>query len=229
MTSLKPVMLLLGAGANIGKAVATKFASSGYEVATAARSLEDGQPSPGRWTYKIDLNKPNGVADLFSKVSSQVGIPSVVIYNAAALTFPSDGNPLSVSVADIETALNINTVSMYAAAQQAVAGFEKLPKSILKTFLYTGNILNVAPMPKLISLGVGKAASAHIIQSLALGYSDKNYHFYYVDERKEDGSSVGTAVSGSAHAEHFFELAQQENQGPWNSTFVEGKGYVNFN
>ncbi|PVH79947.1 NAD(P)-binding protein [Cadophora sp. DSE1049] len=228
MTSIKPVVLLLGAGANIGKAVATKFASSGFNVATAARSLEDGQLSPGRWTFKIDLTKPNSVADLFTKVSNQVGIPSVVIYNAAALTFPSDGNPLSVSVADIETSLNINTVSMYAAAQQAVAGFEKLPKSVLKTFLYTGNILITAPRPLMISLGAGKAASAHVIQAAALGYSDKNYHFYYVDERKEDGSSAGTAVSGSAHADYFFGLAQQESQGPWNSTFVEGKGYVNF-
>jgi len=96
---------------------------------------------------------------------------------AAALTFPSDGNPLSVSVADIESSLNINTLSMYATAQQAVAGYEKLPKSVLKTFLYTGNILISAPRPLLISLGMGKAASAHVIRAAALGYNEQNYRY----------------------------------------------------
>ncbi|KAH7323456.1 putative short chain type dehydrogenase [Rhexocercosporidium sp. MPI-PUGE-AT-0058] len=228
MSSSKPLMLLLGAGANIGEAVAKKFASSGFNVATAARSLDNSHVSPGRWTYKIDLNKPEDVTNLFTKVSSEVGIPNVVIYNAAALAFPPDGHPLSVPVADIEGSLKINTISMYAAAQQAIAGFEKLPKSILKTFLYTGNMLNTTSMPMLISLGIGKSASAHIIQSAALAYSDKDYQFYYVDERKEDGSPMGTAVNGHAHAEHFFNLAGQEKQGPWDSTFVEGKGYVKF-
>lgn len=38
---------------------------------------------------------------------------------------------------------------------------------------------------------------------------------------------MGTAVSGPAHADYFFELAKQEHQGPWNSTLVGGKGYVN--
>jgi hypothetical protein len=52
--------------------------------------------------------------------------------------------------------------------------------------------------------------------------------FYYADERKEDGAPIGTAISGSAHANFYYELAQRKEQGPWDATFVEGKGYVDF-
>lgn len=110
------------------------------------------------------------LAPLLLELSLLTSIPI-----AAARTFPLDGNSLSVSVTDIETSLDINTLSMYATARQAVAGFEKLPKSVLKTFLYTGNILISAPRPLLISLGMGKAASAHVIQAAALGYNERNY------------------------------------------------------
>lgn len=81
MTSFKPLLLLLGAGANIGQAVEKKFLNSGYRVAIAARSLQERHPSPDIWSYKIDLNKPNDVVELFSKVSKDIGIPNVVIYN----------------------------------------------------------------------------------------------------------------------------------------------------
>lgn len=82
---------------------------------------------------------------------------------------------LSVSIRDMEISLAINTTSLFAAAQQAVAGFDKLPSSVPKSFLYTGNILNTTIMPALITLGVGKAASSHIIQSAATAYAEKDY------------------------------------------------------
>lgn len=228
MSSVKPLMLLLGSGSNIGQAVANKFEAAGYRVAIAARSIEERHDSTERWSYKIDLNKPDTVADLFVKVSKDIGIPSVVIYNAYSLVLPSGTHPFSISVKDFEVSLNVNTVSAYAAAKHAVDGFDKLPKSTLKSFIFTGNILNISPIPRLLALGVGKSASAHVIESAARAYAEKRYHFYYADERKEDGSPVGDAISGQAHADFFVELAGKAEQGPWLSTFVRDKGYVKF-
>lgn len=37
-----------------------------------------------------------------------------------------------------------------------------------------------------------------------------------------------TGVSGPAHAELYLSLAKSPEQGPWQQTFVEGKGYVEF-
>lgn len=54
------------------------------------------------------------------------------------------------------------------------------------------------------------------------------HRFYYADERTPDGSIVGRAIDGSAHAEFYVQLAESETQGPWLATFVKGKGYVEF-
>jgi hypothetical protein len=71
--------------------------------------------------------------------------------------------------------LTINTISLYATVKEALAGFDKLPSSDSKTFLYTGNILNVAPSPMFTTLGVGKTASAYIIEVASGSYSRKGY------------------------------------------------------
>lgn len=80
-SSTKPLLLLLGAGSNIGQAVSKKFLAGGYHVALAARSLPDRKISNQEWSYKLDLSNPSAVEDLFAKVSKDVGIPSVVIFN----------------------------------------------------------------------------------------------------------------------------------------------------
>jgi hypothetical protein len=52
--------------------------------------------------------------------------------------------------------------------------------------------------------------------------------FYFVDERTADGSSPFQGLNGQAHAEEFYSLATRGDQGPWEYTFVAGKGYVDF-
>ena len=84
-------------------------------------------------------------------------------------------NPLTLPLADFTRDFNINTTSVFVAAQQAVLGFEKLPDSASKTFIYTGNVLNTTTIAPLLSLGVGKSATAHIIESAAKAYADRGF------------------------------------------------------
>ncbi len=91
------------------------------------------------------------------------------------LPSPRGSHPFSISVKDFEASLKANTVSVYAAVKYAIEGFDKLPKSTHKSFMYTGNILNVSPIPRLVTLGVGKSASAHVIECAARAYDDKGY------------------------------------------------------
>jgi len=78
MTS--PVLLVLGAGPNIGVQVAKAFAAKGYKVALASRknhAVDDTQLH-----IPIDLNEPQSVAGVFETVKAKLGSsPSVVIYN----------------------------------------------------------------------------------------------------------------------------------------------------
>jgi len=52
--------------------------------------------------------------------------------------------------------------------------------------------------------------------------------FYYTDERKADGSAAYFDIDGEAHGELYIELAEAEEQGPWQQTFVKGVGYKKF-
>jgi hypothetical protein len=84
-------------------------------------------------------------------------------------------DPLSLPLADFMRDFTISTTSAFVAAQQAVLSFKELPDSAARTFIYTGNITNEMPLAPLLDLGVGKSATAHIIQSAAAAYKDKGY------------------------------------------------------
>ncbi|KAL9113213.1 MAG: hypothetical protein Q9227_002548 [Pyrenula ochraceoflavens] len=175
----KSVVLILGAGPRIGASVAETFASSGYEVAVASRSGNDTKGSKGFLSLKADFTKPDSIPALFDAVKTEFhAFPNVVIYNAAALTSPPNKDSLfSIAAESVASDLNVNTISPYVAAQQAVSGWETLPKDTKKTFIYTGNIMNVSivPMPPMLDLGMGKSASAFWIGLADAMYSAKGF------------------------------------------------------
>ena len=69
-------------------------------------------------------------------------------------------------------------MSLYAAASEAVKGFESLPKDDSKTFIFIGNKQSHGfVFPPMISLGMGKAAAAYLIASSAAEYSKKGFKY----------------------------------------------------
>lgn len=81
----------------------------------------------------------------------------------------------AVPLAEWTSILNINTVSPYAAAQEAVAGFRELPGDVLKTFIYTGNAAAHILSPIATTLTVGKVATANLIQNSAAAYEKEGF------------------------------------------------------
>ncbi|KAG6364699.1 hypothetical protein INS49_006303 [Diaporthe citri] len=225
MPSTSPIALIFGAGANVGQNVGRAFAAKGYRIALVSRSLKEEDSSSSKVHIRGDFTDPASIAEIFSKVKSQLGTPSVVVYNAAAATRQDAKNPLGLPLKDFVRDFSVNTTSAFVAAQQAVLAFEQMPESASRTFIFTGNCTNVAPIVALMGSGAGKSATAHIIQCAAEAYKDKGYKFYYADERNADGSAVYSAVDGPAHANFYTELAEGTSQGPWQQTFVKGVGY----
>jgi hypothetical protein len=172
------VALVLGAGPRVGSSVAEKFAKNGYKVAIASRSGKNSINDQGYLSLQADFTKPSTVPELFKAVKAEFHTaPSVVVYNAAALTTPPVENSLfSISGDTVTSSLNVNTISPYVVAQQAVAEWETVPET-KKTFIYTGNIQNkiVLPIPMMVDLGMGKAASAYWIGAADAIYSPKGY------------------------------------------------------
>lgn len=90
------------------------------------------------------------------------------------MSFTKDG-PFELDLSTFQNDLNVNTTSAFAAIKQAVASFAALPETASRTFIYTGNAMNVAPFAGLLTLGTGKSASAHMIAAAAQGYESKGY------------------------------------------------------
>ena len=81
MPGTSPVILILGAGPNIGQAVARTFASRGYKVALAARSVDEADNTDNQLNITSDFANSDDVVNAFNKVKKVFGIPSVVVYN----------------------------------------------------------------------------------------------------------------------------------------------------
>ncbi|KAL9087588.1 MAG: hypothetical protein Q9159_003538 [Coniocarpon cinnabarinum] len=225
----KPVALILGAGPRVGTAVAEKFVSNGYNVAVASR--KGSQVTKGALALQADFANPETIPGIFHTAIREFGIsPSVVIYNAGTLTPPPDPESvLSIPPKSVASDLIVNTVSAYAAAQQAVLSWETLPAETKKTFIFTGNIQNISilPIPLMLDAGMGKSASAYWIGAADTLYASKGYRFFYADERHVDGKNKGMSLDGAAHGSFYAQLANHETV-PWHATFVKDKGYVKF-
>jgi len=227
MSLSAPVALIFGAGKNIGASVAKSFSDAGYKIATVSRSESSTPASDRRIHIRADLSDPSGIAAVFETVRKQLGQPSVVVYNGAANSYINKENPLSLPLKEALHDYNINTLSALASAKEAVASFETLPKDASRTYIYTGNITNLQPIPMILSNGMGKSAAAHFIQASAQVFKARGYKFYYADERKADGTAVYGDIDGEGAGKFYLELSEKP-VGPWLATFVKGKGYVDF-
>jgi NAD(P)-dependent dehydrogenase (short-subunit alcohol dehydrogenase family) len=248
--SSAPIVLILGAGPNIGQHVARAFAAKGYRIALSSRSSSDLTLQPDDLHIPADLSQPSSVPVIFSSVKAKFGAsPSVVIYNAAYRAIESSSDVLSsFDVSAFEKAIAINTTSVLVALQAAVRGFRELEQDASKTFIFTGNSLVQKTLPGFLNFGVAKSATAYALRNLVEvgGYekegvrfvfcarlavellADSNCSFYFADERNAEGNAVGGSISGAAAAEEYPRIAELNGQGPWMYTFVKGTGYRDF-
>ncbi|KAJ5537820.1 short chain type dehydrogenase [Penicillium frequentans] len=222
------ILFILGAGPNVATATAKRFAAQGYQVALVSRGTFTSF-DPSYFYIQGDLSNPEEIPEWFAQVKKKYGgAPNVVIHNAYHVFPAQPDNPLSLSLGQLNYDLTVNFTSAYLTAQEAVKGFESLPAEAPKSFIYTANGLNMMPMPRLVSLGLGKTALGHVIENATLAFAGKGYTFYYGDERLSNGDFASGAISGVAHAERYWELSQDRKQRPWMDTFVAGQGYKEF-
>lgn len=81
MPGTSPVILILGAGPNIGQGIARAFAAKGYKVALASRSLQEADSTPEQLHIKSDFTNTDDVVHAFVRTKKEMGVPSVVVYN----------------------------------------------------------------------------------------------------------------------------------------------------
>ncbi|WP_405677046.1 SDR family oxidoreductase [Streptomyces sp. NBC_00868] len=98
------VVLVTGGGTGLGKAIAAEFARLGADLVIASRRAEQLEaareelaavPGAGRVTAAVcDIRDPERVAEVFDASQAALGLPDVLVNNAAA-NFPSPAEDLS--------------------------------------------------------------------------------------------------------------------------------------
>lgn len=61
------------------------------------------------------------------------------------------------------------------AAQEAVKEFKQLPSEASKTFIFTGNVLNIFCNPQVATFGMSKTSTAHMIKAASIAYEPKGF------------------------------------------------------
>jgi NAD(P)-dependent dehydrogenase (short-subunit alcohol dehydrogenase family) len=93
-----PVALVVGAGAGLGGGLGRRFAAAGMDVALASRDEDNATRLAGEVAkvvggtvrgYGCDATDMADVSDLFDAVSSDLGVPQLVVYNAGGFLMKS--------------------------------------------------------------------------------------------------------------------------------------------
>jgi short-subunit dehydrogenase len=163
--TVKPLCLIIGAGAGNGLAIARKFGANGYDVVLASRRKSEIErlctvlrdEGIAVRAEVIDASKPGDVA---AAVDSLGGV-DVLIYNAAGVSMAT---PLALSPDQLVADLNVSLVSALVAAQAVVPAMVKAGRG---TILFTGGGFALRPMAAMASLGIGKAAIRNLAFSLS--------------------------------------------------------------
>ncbi|PQE31464.1 Short-chain dehydrogenase reductase SDR protein [Rutstroemia sp. NJR-2017a WRK4] len=229
---MSKIVLILGAGPNIGLNLARVFSSNSYKTIVVSRTAKEELTKSADLAIQADFSDPKSIKSIFDEAKQKIGVPNVVIYNVSNLppaAAASDrDDPFSLPLGKFISDTNVILVSGFAAIQESIAGFRTLPENTLKTFIYTGNILNRTIYPTLITFGAAKTAVAHMIEGASGVYAKEGFRFYWADERAPNGAAAGRGIDGKAHADFYHELASSEETKTWDATFVKGKGYVDF-
>lgn len=224
------VAVIFGVGSNVGTALAKGFVDAGYRVATVSRSSpSSADTSSNPFHIQADLSDPAAATAVFDKVKSAgLDFPSVVVWNAAALTPPQDPeNPFTIADSDLDRDLNIMIKSPYVAAREAVKVWQGREGNDGRkgTFIMTGNLLpkTIPPVALYTSLGIGKSGAYFWVGTADNVLKKTGIRFFFADERTKDGAPVGKTPDGKGHAAFYLELVEGKQDLPHYVTFVDGK------
>ncbi len=210
-------VIVVGAGPGIGLAVARRFARGGFEPAVIARSAEtvdatvaalaaDGFPAVG---LTADVTDEPGVREALDAAVRAVGVPEVLVYNAALIQWDVLGE------LNAQQHLDAWAVNVVGAITAITHLGPRMAQAGSGTIVLTGGMPD--PIPEVTSLSLGKAGVRALTELLARAYEPSGVHVATV-------TVAGAVAPGSAFdpddiAEHYWRLHTQP-AGDWEREVV---------
>ena len=178
MAETRPHCMVIGVGAGTGAACVRRFSDGGYEVSMIARNpkrlqgfadaIEHSHP------YAVDIADLESFRASLQKMVADLGVPRIVIYNAALATFGHYGD---IDPKDFEHSFRVNTTGLLVAAQVLSPAMAELEDS---AFLVTGNTGSLRGMPDYIGWSPSKAAQRILAEALARELGPNGIHVAYI-------------------------------------------------
>jgi NAD(P)-dependent dehydrogenase (short-subunit alcohol dehydrogenase family) len=168
-------VLVTGGGTGLGRAIATEFARLGASIAIASRKqehldagLEAIKPVASKaggsvFATTCDIREPESVADAFEQVGSALGLPDVLVNNAAA-NFPVPAEDMSPNAWRTVVDITLNGTffcSREFGRRHLVAGSPGSVIAVGASYAWTGG-------PGFAHSAAAKAGVKNMVESLAV-------------------------------------------------------------
>ena len=175
--SEKEIAVIVGTGSGLSASLARRFAGAGMDVALAARNtdkLEDLAEEIGAKTYACDASEAGDVEAVFAAVASDLGTPTVAVYNASLRARGSiaELDPDAVKPSILTSCYGGFLVGRSAAQLMLPAG--------RGTIMFTGASAGVKGFPLSAPFAMGKFGLRGLAQSMARELHPKNIHVVHV-------------------------------------------------
>jgi len=195
-------------GPGMGFAIASKFASEGFEIIQLARresALEEYAQSLGSGvkvtSYPTDVSDFEGLAQTLDQIQDDHGEADLLVFNVSVL---NEAPPSTVSMDVLVNEFKINVASALVCVQKVIPYMTARKSG--KIFL-TGGGLALKPYYVFVSLGMGKAAIRNLSVSLA---QELKPHGIHVATVTINGMiEPGTHFDPDKIAEEYWRLYQQ--------------------
>jgi NAD(P)-dependent dehydrogenase (short-subunit alcohol dehydrogenase family) len=200
-------VIVIGAGPGVGLSVARRFAREGCGVGVVARSRStvdwarsslDGLGATAHGLV-ADATDESGLRDALDQLVGRMGVPEVVVYNAAVIQWDAIGD---LTASEHLDAWAVNVVGAVTTAAHL------LPKMVEAgggTFIITGGM--PTPVPQVTSLSLGKAGVRALVELLDAQFGPSGVHVATVTIH--GAVAPGTAFDPDAIAEEYWRLHRQ--------------------
>ncbi len=211
---MRQTVLIVGAGSGLSAALARRFASTGAQVALAARTagkLRELEQQLGARAFACDAASRPAVEALFDDVAHAFGDPDVVIYNAGQRV---RGPLLELDPDAVGRSLAVTAFGGFLVGQAAA---RRMLRRGSGTILFTGASASVKGYAQSAPFAMGKFALRGLAQSMARELAPLGIHVAHVvidgairpAGHAGDPARPAAMLEPDAIAETYFQLAQQ--------------------
>ncbi len=219
----KRVAVIMGVGTGLGSKIAQRFAREGFAIGLIARNADSLAQVEAQITeaggvalsLPADVTDANTLATAFTHLRSQLGKPSVLVYNAAQFLHAS---LLDITPEKFEAMWKVNCLGAFLGVQQV------LPDMLAQqqgTIIFTGATASLRGSKGFAGMAVGKFGLRALAQSLAREFSPQGIHVAHViidgmiDTQRVRSmfpdANPSTFLSPDAIAETYWQLHQQDS------------------